>query len=132
VARKSYTQPTRRAHHEFRRNAVAASNRLEFIMRFALFCAAAALAAAPALAEEVIASSGTDSVRLSDKPCTSQQVLALLEPSLRPALRDASAVVQGQLFKACWVVHGDAAHLLYEDGDQGLIPLADFKIPKSA
>jgi hypothetical protein len=100
-------------------------------MRFALLCAAA-LVAAPAFADEVVASNGNDSVRLSDSPCTSQQVLNFLEPSLRPALRDASAVVQGQSFKACWIVHGDAAHLLYEDGDQGLIPLSDFKIPKSA
>lgn len=100
-------------------------------MRFALLCAAALLAA-PALADEVVASNGNDSVRLSDSPCTSQQVLNLLEPSMRRALRDASAIVQGQAFKACWIVHGDAAHLLYEDGDQGLIPLSDFKIPKSA
>jgi hypothetical protein len=100
-------------------------------MRFALLVAAA-LAAAPAFADEVVASNGNDSVRLSDSPCTSQQVLSLLDPSLRPALRDASAVVQGRSFKACWVVHGDAAHLLYEDGDQGLIPLADFKMPRSA
>jgi hypothetical protein len=100
-------------------------------MRFALLCAAA-LVAAPALAQDVVASNGNDSVRLSDAPCSSQPVLNLLEPELRSALRDATAVVQGKSFKACWVVHGDAAHLLYEDGDQGLIPLADFKIPQSA
>lgn len=100
-------------------------------MRFALLCVAA-LVAAPAFADEVVASNGNDSVRLSDSPCTSKQVLSLLDPSLRPALRDASAVVQGRSFKACWIVHGDAAHLLYEDGDQGLIPLADFKTPRWA
>jgi hypothetical protein len=100
-------------------------------MRLALLCAAA-LMAAPAFADEVVASSGNDSVRLSDGPCTSQQVLERLEPSLRPVLRDATAVVQGQTFKACWTVHGNAAHLLYEDGDQGLIPLSDFKAPHSA
>ena len=100
-------------------------------MRFALVCAAA-LIAAPALADEVVASNGNDSVRLSDSPCTNPQVLSRLEPGVRDALRDASAVVQGQSFKACWVVHGNAAHLLYEDGDQGLIPLSDFKTPKSA
>ena len=99
-------------------------------MRFALLCVAALLAA-PALADEVVANSGEDSVRLSDSPCTNPQVLARLEPSLRPTLRDATAVVQGQSFKACWVVHGNAAHLLYEDGDQGLIPLSDFKPPQS-
>jgi hypothetical protein len=101
-------------------------------MRFALLCAAAVVLAAPAWAGEVVASSGHDSVRLSDSPCTNPQVLNQLEPSLRPVLRDATAVVQGQSFKACWVVHGNAAHLLYEDGDQGLIPLSDFKPPQSA
>jgi hypothetical protein len=100
-------------------------------MRFALFCAAALLAA-PALADELVASSGNDSVRLSTAPCSSDQVLNRLQPQLRAQLRDATAVVQGKIFKACWVVEGHAAHLLYEDGDQGLIPLRDFKIPISA
>jgi hypothetical protein len=100
-------------------------------MRFALLCAAA-LVAAPVLADELVAKNGDDSVRLSDSPCTSEQVLSRLKPEYRSELRDASAVVQGQTFKACWVVEGHAAHLLYEDGDQGLIPLSDFKIPQSA
>lgn len=100
-------------------------------MRFALLCAAA-LVAAPALADELVASNGNDSVRLSNGPCTSQAVLNQLKPQFREAMHDATALVDGQSFKACWTVHGDAAHLLYEDGDQGLIPLTDFKIPKSA
>jgi hypothetical protein len=100
-------------------------------MRFALFCAAALLAA-PALADELVASNGNDSVRLSSSPCTSEEVLNRLQPQFRAALRDATATVQGKTFKACWVVEGHAAHLLYEDGDQGLIPLRDFKIPTSA
>lgn len=100
-------------------------------MRFALFCAAALLAG-PVLADELVASSGNDSVRLSSNPCSSEQVLNRLKPQFRAELRDATAVVQGKTFKACWVIEGRAAHLLYEDGDQGLIPLRDFKIPTSA
>lgn len=100
-------------------------------MRFALLCAAALLAA-PALADELVASNGNDSVRLSSTPCTSDEVLNRLQPQFRAALRDATATVQGKTFKACWVVEGHAAHLLYEDGDQGLIPLRDFKVPTSA
>jgi hypothetical protein len=100
-------------------------------MRFALFCAAAALAAAPALADELVASNGQDSVRLSDQPCSSDQVLKQLQPAVREKMKDASAVVGGQPFRACWIVDGDSAHLLYEDGDQGLIPLAEFKQPVS-
>ncbi len=100
-------------------------------MKFALLCAAA-LVAAPALADELVASKGNDQVRLSNGPCTSEQVLNRLKPQFRAVLREASATVSGQTYKACWVIEGRAAHLLYEDGDQGLIPLADFKIPISA
>lgn len=100
-------------------------------MRIALLCAAL-LATAPAFADELVASSGTDQVRLSDSPCSNEKVLSQLSPRARAALRDARAVVQGQQFDACWIVDGEAAHLLYEDGDQGLIPLADFKQPASA
>lgn len=101
-------------------------------MKYALFCAAAALVAAPALADELVATNGQDSVRLSDQPCSNEQVLAKVTPRFRDMLKDASAVVEGQPFRACWVVDGDSAHLLYEDGDQGLIPLSDFKQPISA
>lgn len=100
-------------------------------MKFALLCAAALLAA-PAMADELVASNGQDSVRLTDKPCSSETVLQRLTPKFRELMRDANAVVNGQPFRACWIVHGDSAHLLYEDGDQGLIPLTDFRQPKSA
>ena len=101
------------------------------MIRITLLCAAALLAA-PAMADELIASNGQDSVRLSDQPCSSEQVLQQLTPKFREAMKDASATVGGQQFRACWIVDGESAHLLYEDGDQGLIPLADFRQPKSA
>lgn len=101
-------------------------------MKFALVCAAAALLAAPAMADELVASNGSDSVRLLDKPCTSEKVLSQLRPGFRNSLRQAAAVVSGQSFEACWIVQGETAHLLYEDGDQGIIPLSDFKQPTSA
>jgi hypothetical protein len=41
--------------------------------------------------------------------------------------KSATAVVDGQTFNACWRPVGNAAHLMYEDGDQGLIPLSDLK-----
>ena len=55
-------------------------------MKFALICAAA-LVAAPALADELVASNGQDSVRLTDKPCTSDQVLQRLLQFRRESLR---------------------------------------------
>ena len=103
----------------------------EVLMRFALLCAAV-LIAAPAMAEELVARNGTDLIRLSDGPCTREQVLNRLKPQFHIALRNATALVHGRTFKACWIIDGHAAHLIYEDGDQGLIPLSNFKIPKFA
>ena len=100
-------------------------------MKFALLCAAM-LAASPVMADELVASNGQDSVRLTDKPCSNEQVLQQLTPRARDMMKDANATVGGQQFRACWVVDGESAHLLYEDGDQGLIPLTDFKQPQTA
>ena len=95
-------------------------------MRFALLCTAALLAA-PAFADEVVASKGDDSVRLSDAQCSSEKILEQIEASVRPQLKDASAVIGGQSLKACWVLDGRVAHLVYEDGDEGLVPLSEFR-----
>lgn len=95
-------------------------------MKYVLLCAAALLAA-PAMADEVIASNGPDSVRLSDGQCSSQKILEQLEPGVRDQLKDATATIDGQSFKACWVVDGGVAHLVYEDGDEGMVPLTEFR-----
>jgi hypothetical protein len=100
-------------------------------MKYALlFCAA--LAAAPAFADDLVARNGSDSVRLGETPCTSELVLSRLEKQAHDHYKSASALVDGQNFVACWRVVGNAAHLLYEDGDQGVIPLAELKPELSA
>ena len=99
-------------------------------MRLILLCAA--LAAAPAMAGDLVARQGGDSVRLADAPCTSELVLGRLEPRLQAQYKAASAVVKGQTFSACWRMTGSVAHLLYEDGDQGIVPMAELKPELSA
>lgn len=97
-------------------------------MKAVVFCAAlAAFAAAPSFAQELVARQGDDSVRLSDTACTSQEVLNRLEPGTADDYKAASAVFQGQKFNACWRVMGNVAHLVYEDGDQGIIPIQELK-----
>ena len=88
---------------------------------------AALVAAAPAFAQDLVARQGNDSVRLAETPCTSELVLGRVQPQQKEEYRQASAVVDGQTFQACWRPMGAAAHLMYEDGDQGLIPLTDLK-----
>lgn len=99
-------------------------------MKVALLCAA--LIAAPAFAADLVAYNGRDSVRLADSPCQSEQVLTHVLPQMHSQFRAATAVVDGRTYAACWRVMGPAAHLLYEDGDQGLIPLTDLKPGMSA
>jgi len=99
-------------------------------MKTIVLCAA--LATAPAMAGDLVARNGGDSVRLGDAPCTSELVLGLLEPRLQAKYKAASAVVKGQTFTACWRKTGNVAHLLYEDGDQGIVPMAELKPELSA
>lgn len=97
-------------------------------MKAVVFCAAVAtLVAAPAFAQELVARQGDDSVRLSDSACTSEQVLRRIEPGTADEYKSASAMFQGQRFNACWRMMGNVAHLVYEDGDQGIIPVHELK-----
>jgi hypothetical protein len=94
-------------------------------MRALIACLA--LVATAAQADSMVASNGRDSVRLLDVPCSSDAVLQRVNPRVREQMRDARATVGGEDYHACWIVYGDSARLMYEDGDQGLIPLTDFK-----
>jgi hypothetical protein len=97
-------------------------------MKAVLFCAAVAtFAVAPSFAQELVARQGDDSVRLSDSACASQEVLRRIEPGTAKDYKAASAVFQGQRFTACWRMMGNVAHLVYEDGDQGIIPAQELK-----
>ena len=73
-----------------------------------------------------------DSVRLSEEACKSELVISRLEPGMADEFHAASAMFQGQRFQACWRMMGNAAYLIYEDGDQGIIPAAELKPELSA
>lgn len=98
----------------------------------AVCLAFAAAAAAPAFAEELVARQGNDSVRLTDAACESELVLARVEPGSAEEYRAATAEFQGQNFVACWRNMGNVAHLVYEDGDQGIIPMQELSPELSA
>lgn len=86
---------------------------------------AAVLAAGPAIAGDLVARQGNDSVRLTEAPCANELVLGRLEASQHEDFHAASAVFQGKQFLACWRAMGNVAFLVYEDGDQGVIPLQE-------
>lgn len=94
-----------------------------------LFAALAGLASPPAQAQDLVVNDGHDSIRLTDAACSSEAVLQRIDPADRAQFRTASATLQGQRYAACWSRVSTAVYLVYEDGDQGLVPLARLKVP---
>jgi hypothetical protein len=83
---------------------------------------ASALAAGQAFAGDLVFREGDDEVRISEAPCQYGAVLMRLEPAKREVYQKATARLAGKVFFACWRTMGNVVHLVYEDGDQGLIP----------
>ena len=98
---------------------------------FLLLCAALA-AAGPVMSQDLIARQGEDTIRLAEAPCADQGVLGKVPAQFQAQLMQATAVVHGQTFSACWRKAGEMVHLIYEDGDQGLLQLSDLKAELSA
>jgi len=90
---------------------------------------AVTLAAGAAMAADLVAYEGTDMIRLTRQACTNPAVLGRLDPQLQTQFRSANAVLQGQRYAACWSMTPTAAYLVYEDGDEGLVPLNKLEVP---
>lgn len=91
----------------------------------------AALAAASAAAQttDLVAYQGTNAIRLTDAACTDATVLERIDPDARPYFRSAWATVNGKRYNACWGALPVAVLLVYEDGDQGMVPLSALQVP---
>ena len=86
----------------------------------------AALVATSAQAD-MIARHGGDSVRLTGEACP--ESIALPDGADRRAFRKAVAVVGGERYTACHALRVDGlVVLIYQDGDAGLIPAAQFRM----
>lgn len=86
-------------------------------------------AAAQAQTQDLVVNEGADSIRFTDAACSSEAVLNRIEPDARSLFRTASATLQGQRYTACWSIVSTAVYLVYEDGDQGLVPVSKLKVP---
>lgn len=85
------------------------------------------LAAGPVCADS-IARSGSDWIRLSLNPCEGKAAEVIRAAGGDPlAFRAGYARISGQEFAACWQPVDGGALLVYDDGDQSVIPAAEFK-----
>lgn len=100
---------------------------------FALLILLSAAWPADAQSERVLRD-GDSHIVLTREPCTNRKVVKQVIdaglPTLLKVLRAARARFGDKTFEACWADRSDlgAVALLYEDGDQGLIPVDRFKI----
>lgn len=90
-------------------------------MRAVIVAFLASIVAFSASAETMRSKQGNDSARLYDTPCVNLAVLAHITPKYHAEMRKADAIVGSKPYEACWIVDGERAHLMYEDGDQGMI-----------
>jgi hypothetical protein len=71
-----------------------------------------------------VARSGNDSVTLLEKDCREDVRVASRATSMH---KHAVVVSGGQRYDACWMVRGDVIHLVYPDGDQGIVARSEFR-----
>lgn len=95
----------------------------------ALLAAACVSAGAFAQSNDLVAYQGTNAIRLMDAACTEAAVLERIEPAARQHFRSARATVDGKTYRACWGALPVAVVLVYEDGDQGMLPFSSLQVP---
>jgi hypothetical protein len=76
--------------------------------------------------DDMVASDGHDSVRLTQHPCP-PAILAMIPADLHAKVKAAVATVDGKDYSACWLARPGGVILQYEDGDQGVVPMRDFR-----
>lgn len=81
--------------------------------------------------DDLVATNGRDSVRLTQHPCPSA-ILALVPPELQARVKAAVATVDGTDYAACWLARSGAVVLQYADGDHGIVPMREFRRGKGA
>lgn len=75
------------------------------------------------------ATNGKDVAILYDTPCTNAKALALVPEQFRAVAKRAEVFTNKQKYNVCAVVleQRGAVAFQYDDGDVGVIPLADFR-----
>lgn len=92
-----------------------------------LLMAALLCAAGSAMSASLVAKQGNDWVRIYNQPCSDEKVLDRIPEPSRKGFQKAQAFFGGQMYSACWAANGGGVHLVYDDGDQGIVPFGDLK-----
>jgi len=66
-------------------------------------------------------------ITVSDQKCTNQAILARIPREVHDQILTAEVILNKQKYAACWHGMPQGVHLLYEDGDEGMVPYQMFK-----
>jgi hypothetical protein len=70
---------------------------------------------------------GADWVRIWNSPCVSAETLARIPQEERAAFQKVQGYVGGKLAFGCALQRGNMYFILWEDGDQGVVPASELK-----
>jgi hypothetical protein len=70
---------------------------------------------------------GEDWVRIFESPCVSAETLMRIDEASRKHFQKAQGVVNHERFFGCWRTVGDTVYIIWEDGDEGIVPKGDLK-----
>ena len=88
---------------------------------------AALLCVGPAFAGSyVYEHSPGNAVHLSDVACKHAVILAMVMDEFKDKFRKGRATVNGREYALCWIEAEDRAFMIYEDADQGVLPMREF------
>jgi len=87
------------------------------------------LVAFPAAAGEFVARQGDNEVRVFDAPCVHAGTIGYIPQAARASFKKATGRIDRQMFYGCWrsVGDGNLVHIVWEDGDQDVLPVSQFK-----
>jgi hypothetical protein len=89
---------------------------------------AAMLCAGPvSAANYVYEASPGNGVYLSDAACKHAGILSSVADDYKDQFRKGRATIGGREFALCWIEAEGRAYLIYEDADQGVLPMRSFK-----
>jgi hypothetical protein len=87
------------------------------------------LAAAPAVAGDLVQRASGAELRLENEPCADEATLAHIKPEFHAEFKAASGTVHGRPFQACWIERLGHAIVIFEDGSDTILSLARFHDP---
>ena len=67
-------------------------------------------------------------VRLFDAPCSNGTIMARVPPQYRESMRSGEGKIDKKVYASCWVaLDGERVGIIFDDGDQVVLPMAIFK-----